>query len=220
MNRKSLTLTELIIAIVLLGIVFLTATNLEISGRRFYIQSDRYTQAIMDIAPAMEKIEKTALLQIGDITNTGISLFPAGCVNNCNEVHIRRDYNAAGNPNNSPGDYADDRWVAFWRSNAPPNNCLPPNPAMATANDLLFCRNCQNQAISNGCNCAANDCQSLAKRIVAPAAGLEGFVVTSNANCGIDISITARFDPTNLADDNNPQVFLTSSACPRGTSRN
>ncbi len=211
-HKKAFTLTELIIAVVLLGVIFMAATTFNIASFSFFRETDKFVQTQLDISPAMEKVVKEISLEAGDVASPGISFmcYPPACSPN-NEVHIARDYNSSGIPNNTPNDYTDDTCVAFWRGDG------------LQIHDLMYCSNCSG-CVRAGLDTHTCGCLTLttlvSNRIVAPSdpSGKEGFTVAANPNCGVDITITGRFDPTQLPGDNNPQVELTTTACPRSVS--
>lgn len=206
-NSKSLSLTELVIAIALLGTVFAAATSFNIASYNFYYSSDKLVETQLAISPAMEMVVKNASLVVGDIP-TGMLLsegFFFGLAHgNYQEVHMRLDLNSPPTPNN----YNDDTWVGFWRDE--PSN----------SNDLIFCGNCNpNVSHCNG-TCAT---QTLIKGRLLDwsQSGIEGFKITDrlSTNGCIDISITGRYNPSLSADPlTNPEVNLTSTVCPSGLS--
>jgi len=104
--RKSVTLVELLISIVLLGVMVLGATAFHLSGERFLSSSEKKTQVLNDLTFVLQHLHKNVLLGTGDYNNPGI-VASAGVLN------IRQDIDAAGNPNFTPTDYSDDRIVAY-----------------------------------------------------------------------------------------------------------
>lgn len=200
-KQEAVTLTELIISVVLLGTVFLAATTFNLASYNFYYSADKFVQTQLAISPAMEKIVKDASLQSGDLNDMGRYLFPAGCVNNCNEVHIRMDYNANTPPlpNNTPGDYNDDTWVGFWSD---------------VNHNLWYCDNCNGQQSVAGCGGCMGILYVLTNKLITG-----GFILTRNdPDCKLDINVTGRFDPSKSPNEDNPEVTFLSSVCPRSLS--
>ncbi len=194
-RKQSITLTELIIAIVLLGTVFLVATTFNLASYNFYYSTDKFVQTQLAISPAMEQIVKEALRATGDVTSTtsASGFFPAA---GGSEIHIRRDYNAAGAPNNTPSDYLDDIWAGF----------------RLNGNNLEYCSDCVRPNALGACNSSWESMAS--NRITA-------FNVTPNftdPNCRVDIQITGRYNPSQPSDPDNPEVTLMTSLCPRSLS--
>jgi type II secretory pathway pseudopilin PulG len=201
-HKKAITLTELIIAVILLGVAFAAATTFSFASYNFFFSSDRFVQTQLAVSPAIEMIVKDAYRQTGDVSNSGIYLFPVGCTNDCNEVHLRLDLNNPATPNN----YTDDTWLGFWRLN----------------NSLVYCSNCaQPSVLQCGGACAVETLVN--NRIVSTTdpGGLEGFELTPNftdPNCRLNIEITSRYNPSQAVGPDNPQVTLTTSVCPRSIS--
>lgn len=210
LNKKSLTLTELVIAVALLGTVFAAATNFNLASYNIYYSSDKLVETQLALSPAMEMIIKNASQVVGDtgagevLPNAGFFFGMSG--GNYIEVHMRLDMN---NPH-TPGNYNDDTWVGFWR-----------RTDGSYTHDLVFCPNCDPNVTL--CNGTCNIQTLVSGKIVnsSDPGGSEGFKITDNIvskGC-IDIQIIGRFTPSLPVNPlTNPEVTFASTVCPSGLS--
>lgn len=78
-SKKSFTLTELLIAMVLTGLVILAVTSVDITSRRFLDAAGKESRIQDEAKIAMEHIVKNVQLGIGDITypSTAVGAAPA-----------------------------------------------------------------------------------------------------------------------------------------------
>ena len=80
-NKKNVfgvTLAELIIATVLIGLVLLTAASLDVASRRFYSRAEQGAVALNDISAAIEYMERDFQRTIGDVNAPGFTAFNCG----------------------------------------------------------------------------------------------------------------------------------------------
>ncbi|MBD3264825.1 MAG: hypothetical protein GF375_06960 [Candidatus Omnitrophica bacterium] len=110
-ERKSVTLVELLIAMVLMGVVVLAAMAFDAAGREFFRTSERKAEALNELAYALDHVHKHVSMGIGDCDDPALTIAPiAGGY----QLTIRQDINAAtGNFNDTPADYTDDRTVTY-----------------------------------------------------------------------------------------------------------
>ncbi len=73
-KRKGFTLTELLVAVALSGLIILAVSSVDISSRRFFEAIKEKVQIQAEAAMAMEHIVKNLQLGIGDINNLGFSI--------------------------------------------------------------------------------------------------------------------------------------------------
>ena len=106
--KKSVTLVELIICIMLLGVIVLGAIAFHLSAERFLSSSEGKTQVLNELMLILQHIQKNVLMATGDIGDVGISVAGASPI-----LRIRQDINGAGVVNNTPEDYTDDRIVGY-----------------------------------------------------------------------------------------------------------
>ena len=70
--KKSITLIELIISIVLLGVIVLGSTAFHLSSERFLSSSEKKTQVLNDLTFILQHLHKNIVLAVGGIDNIGI----------------------------------------------------------------------------------------------------------------------------------------------------
>ena len=101
---KGFTLTEILIAVVLMSMVILAVSSLDIVSRRFFESTSKQSQLQDEARIAMEHIVKNLTSANG--------LFDLGA-GDPNTIWARLDRDAAGNPNNTPWDSSDDTWICY-----------------------------------------------------------------------------------------------------------
>ena len=115
--RKTVTLTELILGVVLLGMVILGVGAFNAASHQLLASSERKTQVINELTFILDQLHRDILLGIGDVNNPSINVNAAG-----NTLTIRQDIDlATGNPLNTPGDYTDDAMITYVFGVANPN---------------------------------------------------------------------------------------------------
>jgi len=146
MNKKAVTLIELLLAVSLMGLIMLLAANVEKATRTFYFRADRQGQLQVRLSAAMEHMVKNLSLVHGEINNSGIDLALPGD----SQIVFRRDRQVGGIY--TPQDYTDDAWMRYWRVgdqimfcqnwDRVGLSCLPPATVETICNDnvtnLLF----------------------------------------------------------------------------------
>jgi len=131
--KKSATLVELLISMVLLGVIVLGAVAFHLSSERFLGSSERKTQVLNDLTLVLQHLHKNVLLGTGDINHQGINTSADG-------LTIRQDITAAGVSNSTPADYSDDLLVAYtFGTGASPNSVLFSNTDGASWEVLTNC---------------------------------------------------------------------------------
>jgi prepilin-type N-terminal cleavage/methylation domain-containing protein len=117
--KKGLTLTELLVASILIGIVMAGVVSYSFSIKQFQDSTNKSTVLAARVAAAMSFITKDASLAVGDATNPGILTYSSG---NRRSICFRHDI--LGTPN----DYADDNWVCYYKHNPADDLRRCPNP--------------------------------------------------------------------------------------------
>jgi hypothetical protein len=102
MFKKSLTLLELILAVVLLAMVILSAASLDVASLEFFKSSDRKAVVLNEVSSVKEYVQKSALQAHGWINNPGFGIIDAG-----DGVWFRLDHT------NTPADFSDDSYVWY-----------------------------------------------------------------------------------------------------------
>lgn len=119
--KKSVTLVEIIIAMMLLTVIVLGAVAFDTTSREFLLSSDRKTKVLNELSLAAGHFARYVPLATGDSNNPGIKVLTP------TTLRIRADILNGINrlPQESPADYTDDIWVSYRTS----------------GNDLQFCPN-------------------------------------------------------------------------------
>jgi len=194
-NQSALTLTELLVSSILMGIVMVGAAGYSATIKRMYDTSDKQTILAMQAASAVATIERDAERSIGfkDTTNAIVS-YQNGVVA---AVPARTYWSFRTDPANTPDVYTDDVWMIIYQLNS-------------AQFDLLACS--QPEGVGPGLGavpdpttaaCGANRIRMLVNRVQAftlnrvinatpSAAGLDMYV---------DVDLTVSQDPTSTGDD-------------------
>lgn len=77
-HKKAVTLTELIIAILLLSAVIVTSVTVELALRRMQVKPINEAKLLDEIIPVMERINKDFERQIGSVFNSSLSIESGG----------------------------------------------------------------------------------------------------------------------------------------------
>jgi len=106
MQKKAVTLIELLIATSLLGFVILAATSIDLFTRRRFQETDVRANLLNEISPVMEHMVKNIMQGVGDLNRPGV-------IKNATQewIKVRWDRNLNGLPddnNDVPGD-----WIAY-----------------------------------------------------------------------------------------------------------
>lgn len=78
MSSKGFSLTELLIAIVLMGLVMLTVVSVDITSRRYFKGSSEQAEVFDEAKIIMEHIIRNVQRGIGDIDNPGLAIYDGG----------------------------------------------------------------------------------------------------------------------------------------------
>jgi len=93
--KRSVTLVELLIAIALLSLIGLAFASIDIFSRYHVISADRRVKMQNELSSALEEMQKTVSMGVGDYNNPPISLLGTG-------FQVRVDA--------TPNDLTDDSW--------------------------------------------------------------------------------------------------------------
>ncbi|MBU4140988.1 MAG: prepilin-type N-terminal cleavage/methylation domain-containing protein [Candidatus Omnitrophica bacterium] len=89
MSSKGFTLTEVLIAIVLMGLVIVTVASVDITSRRFFGSITKESRIQDEAKIAMEHIVKNVQLGIGDAANPGLVVSADGTT-----IRVQQDTNS------------------------------------------------------------------------------------------------------------------------------
>ena len=98
-SKESFTLTELLIAVVLTGLVILAVSSVDITSRKFFAVANKEARAQNEAKIAMEHIVKHLQLGVGDINNPGFTIAPGG-----SQIDVNIDWDNDGQFTGSPPD--------------------------------------------------------------------------------------------------------------------
>lgn len=102
--KKAMTLTELLVASILIGIILVGAVSIDYAIRRSRNTISASILIATQISAAMKQITRDAVLAVGDITDPGIVFDATGDDTN---ICFRLDTPS------TPGDYNDDTWTCY-----------------------------------------------------------------------------------------------------------
>ncbi len=106
LSKKAFTLTEILIAAVLMTMIILAVSSLDIVSRRFFKSTGEQSKLQDEARIAMEHIVKNLTLA------NGLLFLGAG---DPNTIWASIDRDANGNPRNTPWDSSDDIWICYRR---------------------------------------------------------------------------------------------------------
>ncbi|HNX80688.1 MAG TPA: prepilin-type N-terminal cleavage/methylation domain-containing protein [Candidatus Omnitrophota bacterium] len=209
--KRSFTLVELIMAIILLSIITLGLSSLDVFSRVQVFSADRRTQLQQEGALIMAHIGRHVSGAIGNEFVTGADTVVQTTLNpNFRQINIFVD-NAADVNNKGRYDLATDMWTSYrWDLGNGPN-----------AYHLRYCGQCFNQ------NCNFNQCVT-AVEVLGIRVSNFNFIVQKNAgqltSNAIDFTLTECWDPDGnpiaCGDSHNPSFTIQNTAVMPSVSTN
>ena len=185
---KGVTLIELILSIVFLGVIILAAVSFDYTSSYLFNSSQKKAIIVNQRSLCLEHIAKYASQATGDINNPGIIVDAAN-----KWAKIRIDEN---NPH-TPSDYSDDKWVRYEFKNKGGN-----------VYELDFCYDWNNSPPA-GCNVSVD---TITSKIVTdgsnPTPKFYAGVYTNELICS---PFTLRYKPGNgnpMDVRKNPEVYM------------
>jgi prepilin-type N-terminal cleavage/methylation domain-containing protein len=222
-SKKSFTLLELIIAIILLGILALGFTSIDLFARRHAVTADQRARLQNEVSLTLEHMAKNIINAVGNRGNPPLQRVANVCGSG---FVVRLDVPVRVGPNTllTPSDYQDDLLVYYLLSG---NNLIsvvryPPNP--------LVCSGAYPDPIIP--NVTHTYEKTLSTHIVGrtftgimpaqPADNVNrGFYINlQDNNTTIEVGLIGRWIPTINADQDNPQVIMKSRFHTRGAASN
>jgi len=186
MSKKGVTLLELLIAMVLLGVIVLTFASIENFGRFHTINADRRAKVQNEVSFLLSHIAKSIQSAVGDVNNPPIQGLADG-------FRVRIDTNAIA----TPGIFTDDLFFNYrLAANTLNFSCTPAgagSPA-CPADEVLSNR------IVSGVRFGAIPTH--------PTQGLNIFITDSASK--LEVALVARYDPASAVSVDNPEVTLKS----------
>ncbi len=123
-NKTALSLTDLLTAAILMGVVMLGVAGVNLSVKRIEKTSSQAALLTLQTATAMNHITQNGFQAIGTRLQPGIVFYKnpgSATTGNPSYFSFRQDLNLAGTPHNPPTplDYSDDRWVIYTDAGIP-----------------------------------------------------------------------------------------------------
>lgn len=191
-NNNALTLTELIAATILFGIVIAGVASLDFALSQTRKGTSQSSIITMQTSSIMLRISKEAELATGDQANPGIVI-------NINPTNIWIRHEDPTNPTPDPSSYADDTWVSFTYNPVSHNIFFCTIPDNPTAPPTTTCPN------------GSENIGTLASFIP----NLVNDATLGNQNFYLEVTLINRFDPTIAVNAfDNPECTLTSRIHP------
>lgn len=196
-NKSATTLLELIIAIAILGLIVLGISNLELFSRYQVTNSDRRAQLQHNASYALEHMAKYIGQAIGNVNDMAVKAYDDN-----KGIRIRID----DNPANGRIDVTDS-WIAYRHENID-------DPA--TDSEIRYYP--PNAGNSETLPVGPNAYQTLARKILISTPTLYGLEFSGNFDVNgwlrdnvIEVKIITRWDPSQPASSDNPQVEMKNS---------
>ena len=194
---RSVTLLELLTAVVLITVIILGITSIEVFSRFHVLSSDRRAKLQNEASVALEHMTKNISQAIGNTVND-----PAVRAYADNKgIRIRIDRSIIDGSSNGRADAAD-TWIAYRHENIG----IPP-----TDSEIRFYANAGNTETPAG------SFQSIARKVVISTPSVYGLEFLGNFNDQrwlvdriIEVKVTCRWDPRSiaLASVDNPEVTM------------
>ena len=201
-TTSAVTLTELIVAAVIGGVVMVSAVSVDLAFKGLQSNVSTRTPLIMKATGAMLKIERTLLLATGWPSDPGVSIQENYAGGLGKSLCIRRD---------TDNDAIGDEWVCFWQANQ--------NPEIHT---------CVTGALPGFCSISDKVIGTSIARVEnnggvekSPSGFQYDFVVNTAVTptaMYIDLRLTDRADPTKAVSASNPEYTLQTRVFPQGHS--
>ncbi len=191
--KKSLTLIELLIAIVLLSVIILAISSIDLFTRFHTISADRRVKLQNEISYALDHMAKEITLTIGNraiAAKDPVDLTP---ISGDAAIRVFIDLGLTSGPGDGLGDRQSptqgDRWIAYRFTGAAGNS--------ADRFQIWYYANCV------GPNC--NQPGSIGPEVIARNIADFNRSVIDNV---VEVAVTARWQPTQAASPDNPEVVM------------
>jgi len=188
-----MTLIELLIASILIGIVMIGVLAFNLSIKRIQESTDKDTLIMMRTQASLTRMARDASMAIGDTTDRGIIILPEGALTSVSFRHDR---------NNTPSDYTDDTWVIYYTSGTTLYTCEQPVASFPGTPWI------PNQ--TSGQPCSTGQATIVTTQLVGGSARFE-----TSPGSYVQLSHTLRAIPANTAHPiNNPEYTATINVRP------
>ncbi len=193
-QKKALTLVELMISTMLVGLIMLGVASIDYATKQSQQTTTRRSLVAMQAGAILMDMAKNASVATGTSTNIGINSSHMGAApwNGPTDLCVRRDIDATGASNNTPWDFADDRWVCYTIASSQMQRCIVAAPAA---------------------------CPLGSGQMIAPIQALNVTITADNTlgvgDFNILITVTTRFTPGAAVDPlNNPETSVSTRVLP------
>lgn len=199
---RGLTLLELMIALVLLSLVVTVFYQLQIFTHQNVLIADRRSQVQNEVSFILEHMSQNIKNAIGNTALVGPSnqVVNVDTTSGAERLSVYIDASGDGarqDPTNNPA-VDRDHWISYRRP--------------ADSNEIEFCGRCQTDS---SCGSCMDTREVLGRRVT------EFDPVYTVGNNFVDVTITARFDPSTPAGvSDNPQVSMQAGIAMLGVSTN
>ena len=200
--KKGITLTELLVASILIGIVMIGVASFSVSIQQLQNSTNRSTILAMKTTAAMNRLTRDAYLAVGDETNRGI----------VNKLIPPRESVCFRHDTNDPSSYADDTWTCYFFESALDKRRLSLCPVPTAEADV---------PPNNTGKCDGTGQRSLLLTLNPAQGNFHQIIEDSDGRLeSIEITLSAIYDPT-LAPHpiTNPTYTATTQVSPPGHSR-
>ncbi len=199
-NNRGLTLTELLVATILMGIVMLGIISVDYGIKQMSKSTSNTAFLKMYTSATLQDIARNASLITGNSTDPGFLINPK-------RFYFRQDINATTQAaNNTPADTSDDAWICYDQSQGGANSV-----------NIYRCR--FNSPVVTTKDCF--DVLAIGRTTIGTAVDstldIQGIVdnIAPTQKYYLEISITNRKDPSLAADPlTNPEVTLSTRVDP------
>ncbi len=195
MLTRAITLTELLISTIIIGIIMIGVVSSDYAVRKNSQNQNAGTLLTLNTRVLVNAIINNASLMSGYKNDQGYSSTTA------NSFCIRQDYNYSVSPpvpNNSPVDYSDDYWACYTFSSNSLYTCIKPPGAIS----------------ASSCSAGDQGYKSLGGTVGIPSSSF-GFDVASDV---FSVIIVNRADPSQPKSISNPEVTVSAQTSPSGQS--
>jgi prepilin-type N-terminal cleavage/methylation domain-containing protein len=189
-SLRGLTLIELLIAIVLLSVIILAISNIDLFTRFHTISADRRVKLQNGVSYVLEHMTKEISRAIGNVVIDGINnIVNFTPIAGDTAIRVYIDSNATGGPGDGRRDAINDRWIAYrYRDASAPVN---------ERYQIWYYANCV------GPNC--NQPGTIGPEVIAR--NIADFSRSVNNNV-VEVAVTGRWDPSQAASSDNPEVVM------------
>jgi type II secretory pathway pseudopilin PulG len=211
-KRTALTLTELLVSSVLMGIVMVGIAGFSVAIKRMQDTTDKQAIIAVQVATAMAYMERAISQTFGsDAIDNGLN--GAGCNGSISTYcfdgsNPETSWSFRTDPANTPTNYADDIWLVFYK----PNSGVSQNNLYACTQLSGVCPGCGPDPDNGQIPCGINRVPVLYRKLVSLTMTWVNNTNPSTLDQRVDIAITGRFNAAAAYDPiDNPEYSMSTS---------